>query len=58
MVFCAYEENRECDFSFSVHDLARFRVNTLVEQRGARQRESRRDHNYPQNLWIILWTSF
>jgi hypothetical protein len=35
MVFCAYEENRECDFSFSVHDLARFRVNALVEQRGA-----------------------
>ena len=30
----AYEENLECDFSFSVPDLARFRVNALVEQRG------------------------
>ncbi len=30
-----YEENLECDFSFSVRDLARFRVNALVEQRGA-----------------------
>ena len=31
----AYEESLECDFSFSVPDLARFRVNALVEQRGA-----------------------
>jgi len=31
----AYEENLECDFSFAVPDLARFRVNALVEQRGA-----------------------
>lgn len=31
----AYEEDLECDFSFSVCDLARFRVNALVEQRGA-----------------------
>jgi len=31
----AYEEDLECDFSFSVPDLARFRVNALVEQRGA-----------------------
>lgn len=30
-----YEENLDCDFSFSVPDLARFRVNALVEQRGA-----------------------
>ena len=29
-----FEENLECDFSFSVPDLARFRVNALVEQRG------------------------
>ena len=29
-----FEENLECDFSFEVPDLARFRVNALVEQRG------------------------
>jgi twitching motility protein PilT len=29
-----YEEDLECDFSFSVPNLARFRVNALVEQRG------------------------
>jgi twitching motility protein PilT len=31
----AYEEDMECDFSFSVPGMARFRVNALVEQRGA-----------------------
>ena len=30
-----YEENLECDFSFAVPDLARFRVNAFVQQRGA-----------------------
>jgi len=30
-----YEENLECDFSFAVPNLARFRVNALVQQRGA-----------------------
>ena len=30
----SYEENLECDFSFSVPGLARFRVNALVENRG------------------------
>jgi twitching motility protein PilT len=29
-----FEECLECDFSFAVPDLARFRVNALVEQRG------------------------
>jgi twitching motility protein PilT len=30
-----YEENHECDFSFAVPNLARFRVNAFVQQRGA-----------------------
>src|SRR6187397_1067001 len=30
-----YEENLECDFSFGVPNLARFRVNAFVQQRGA-----------------------
>jgi twitching motility protein PilT len=30
-----YEENLECDFSFAVPNLARFRVNAYVQQRGA-----------------------
>jgi twitching motility protein PilT len=30
-----YEESLECDFSFEVPNLARFRVNALVEKRGA-----------------------
>ena len=30
-----YEEDLECDFSFEVPELARFRVNVLVEQRGS-----------------------
>ena len=30
-----YEENLECDFSFAVPNLARFRVNEFVQQRGA-----------------------
>ena len=30
-----YEEDLECDFSFEVPNLARFRVNALIEQRGA-----------------------
>ena len=30
-----YEESMECDFSFEVPKLARFRVNALVEKRGA-----------------------
>jgi len=30
-----YEENREVDFSFEVPNLARFRVNAFVQQRGA-----------------------
>ncbi|QDX81825.1 twitching motility protein PilT [Denitratisoma sp. DHT3] len=30
-----YEENLECDFSFAVPGLARFRVNAYVQQRGA-----------------------
>ncbi len=30
-----FEESLECDFSFEVPGLARFRVNALVEQRGA-----------------------
>ncbi len=31
----AYEENLECDFSFEVPNLARFRVNAFNQQRGA-----------------------
>ncbi len=31
----AFEESLECDFSFEVPGLARFRVNTLMERRGA-----------------------
>jgi twitching motility protein PilT len=31
----AYEENLECDFSFAVPNLARFRVNAFVQNRGA-----------------------
>jgi len=31
----AYEENLECDFSFAVPNLARFRVNAYNQQRGA-----------------------
>jgi twitching motility protein PilT len=30
-----YEENLECDFSFAIPQLARFRVNAFVQQRGA-----------------------
>src|ERR1041384_8522189 len=30
-----YEENLECDFSFAVPNLARFRVNSFIQQRGA-----------------------
>ena len=30
-----YEENLECDFSFEIPNLARFRVNAFVRQRGA-----------------------
>jgi len=30
-----YEENLECDFSFAIPGLARFRVNAFVQQRGA-----------------------
>ena len=30
-----YEENLECDFSFEIPNLARFRVNAFVTQRGA-----------------------
>jgi twitching motility protein PilT len=30
-----YEENLECDFSFEIPDLARFRVNAFNQQRGA-----------------------
>ena len=30
-----YEENLECDFSFEVPNLARFRVNAFVQNRGA-----------------------
>ena len=30
-----YEENLECDFSFELPNLARFRVNAFVHQRGA-----------------------
>src|SRR6267142_4120053 len=30
-----YEENLECDFSFAVPGLARFRVNAFVQNRGA-----------------------
>jgi twitching motility protein PilT len=30
-----YEENLECDFSFAVSNLARFRVNAFVQNRGA-----------------------
>jgi twitching motility protein PilT len=30
-----YEENLECDFSFEIPGLARFRVNAFVQQRGA-----------------------
>jgi twitching motility protein PilT len=30
-----YEETLECDFSFEIPNLARFRVNTFVQQRGA-----------------------
>ncbi|MBI3150439.1 MAG: type IV pilus twitching motility protein PilT [Betaproteobacteria bacterium] len=31
----AYEENLECDFSFAIPNLARFRVNAFVQDRGA-----------------------
>ncbi|MGZ5724619.1 MAG: twitching motility protein PilT, partial [Caldimonas sp.] len=31
----AYEETLECDFSFEIQGLARFRVNAFVHQRGA-----------------------
>ena len=30
-----YEENLECDFSFEIPNLARFRVNAFVQNRGA-----------------------
>lgn len=30
-----YEENKECDFSFEIPNLARFRVNAFMQQRGA-----------------------
>jgi twitching motility protein PilT len=30
-----YEENLECDFSFAIPHLARFRVNAFIQQRGA-----------------------
>ena len=30
-----YEENKECDFSFEIPNLARFRVNAFIQQRGA-----------------------
>ena len=30
-----YEENLDCDFSFEIPNLARFRVNAFVQQRGA-----------------------
>lgn len=30
-----YEENLECDFSFEIKDLSRFRVNAFVQNRGA-----------------------
>ena len=30
-----YEENLECDFSFAIPNLARFRVNAFVQKRGA-----------------------
>ncbi len=30
-----FEENLECDFSFAIPNLARFRVNAFVQQRGA-----------------------
>src|SRR6202162_3156370 len=30
-----YEENLECDFSFAISGLARFRVNAFVQNRGA-----------------------
>jgi twitching motility protein PilT len=30
-----YEENRECDFSFAIPGLSRFRVNAFVQERGA-----------------------
>ncbi|HAQ49443.1 MAG TPA: twitching motility protein PilT, partial [Glaciecola sp.] len=30
-----YEENLEVDFSFEVNDLARFRVNAFMQNRGA-----------------------
>ena len=30
-----YEEHLECDFSFAIPNLARFRVNAFVQQRGA-----------------------
>ena len=31
----SYEENLECDFSFAIPNLARFRVNAFVQHRGA-----------------------
>src|SRR6185436_8874981 len=31
----AYEETLECDFSFQIPNLARFRVNAFVQHRGA-----------------------
>lgn len=31
----AYEENLECDFSFSIPGLSRFRVNAFMQERGA-----------------------
>ena len=36
-----YEETLECDFSFEIPNLARFRVNAFVQNRGRRRSSGR-----------------
>ena len=43
-----FEEKRECDFSFELGDIARFRVNVFVQNRGlgaCLPKHSHRDHS-------------
>jgi twitching motility protein PilT len=68
-----YEENLECDFSFAIPGLARFRVNAFVQNRGAAavnlegwSLSNDRDEegqwifpsvNLPANGFLIVWAS-
>jgi twitching motility protein PilT len=45
-----YEEFLECDFSFAVPNLARFRVNAFNQQRGAAANDS---VIWPTSRWLI-----